>query len=418
MLSLGELMRQSSHSPTRYSVQSTLSAPLRRREPSPSRWGSSLTVAIVLLMTLSAIAWSSQAEIDRVTRATGQLIASSRVHVIQVVDGGVVARLLVNEGDRVEPGQVVAELDSSRALAALQEADVRMAALNAAIARLTAEADMKPELRFPAALTGHPSLIAVQRGLFDQRRAALQTELDALERTAALARQELQIVDRLYRTGDVGEAEFVRLARLSHEAAVQPELRRRRFFQEVSMELSRAEEELAQLGHVREQRKQVLESLVLRAPARGIVKKLRVTTRGAVLRAGEEILQIVPADDRLIVEAKIRPADIGDLRPGLPVSIKFDAWDYTVHGSVPGRLTYISADTVRDESRPGEVEFYRVHIETDMTHGAIAVTATGRQIEVMPGMTAVVDIRTGTRTALAYFLAPFRRVLDEALTEP
>ena len=135
-------------------------------------------------------------------------------------------------------------------------------------------------------------------------------------------------------------------------------IRRNRWLQEVRADQARAEDELAQIEQVQAQRREVLESLVIRAPVRGIVKNVRVTTRGGVLRAGEELLQIVPADDRLIVEARVRPADIGLLRPGLPVSIKFDAYDYTLFGAVSGKLSYISADTLRDDTR----EIGRAHV--------------------------------------------------------
>jgi adhesin transport system membrane fusion protein len=157
---------------------------------------------------------------------------------------------------------------------------------------------------------------------------------------------------------------------------------------------------------------------VIRAPVRGIVKNVRVTTRGGVLRPGEELLQIVPADDRLIVEARVRPSDIALLRPGLPVSIKFDAYDYTAYGAVPGKLSYISADTIRDDSRAGEQLYYRVHVETDIPPGAPAETGLRKRLDVMPGMTVTVDIRTGRRSALSYMLKPIRRTLDEAFSEP
>jgi adhesin transport system membrane fusion protein len=337
---------------------------------------------------------------------------------VQSVDGGVIERLHVREGDRVEAGQTLATLDPGRTQAALRESEARAAALRAALARLAAESHASAQIAFPAGLSAYPAVMRAQQALLDQRQRALAVELNALESSAALARQELALVQNLHRTGDVSQAELLRVSRLASEAEAQIAIRRNRWLQEVRAEQARAEDELAQIEQVQAQRREVLESLVIRAPVRGIVKNVRVTTRGGVLRPGEELLQIVPADDRLIVEARVRPSDIGLLRPGLPVSIKFDAYDYTVYGAVGGKLSYISADTLRDETRVGEQVYYRVHVETDIPPGAPAETGLRKQIDVMPGMTVTVDIRTGRRSALSYMLKPLRRTLDEAFSEP
>ena len=393
-------------------------APLLRPERGGSaRWMSTFAVVAISLMCVTALAWSSLVEIDQVTRASGQLIASSRVQVVQSVDGGVIERLHVREGDRVEAGQTLATLDAGRTQAALRESEARAAALRAALARLAVESHMSGQITFPAALNTYPAVLQAQRALFEQRRRALEVELNALEALAALARQELALVQNLHRTGDVSQAELLRVTRQASESEAQIAIRRNRWLQEVRADQARAEDELAQIEQVQAQRREVLESLVIRAPVRGIVKNVRVTTRGGVLRAGEELLQIVPADDRLIVEARVRPADIGLLRPGLPVSIKFDAYDYTLFGAVSGKLSYISADTLRDDTRAGEQVYYRVHVETDIPPGAPAETGLRKQLDVMPGMTVTVDIRTGRRSALSYMLKPLRRTVDEAFSE-
>lgn len=393
-------------------------APLLRPERGgSSRWMTTFAVVAIALMCVTAVAWSSLVDIDQFTRASGQLIASSRVQVVQSVDGGVIERLHVREGDLVEAGQTLATLDAGRTQAALRESEARAAALRAALARLAVEAQMGTQLGFPAALNAYPAVLRAQQALFDQRRRSLSVELEALESSAALARQEFALVQNLHRTGDVSQAELLRVNRLVSEAEAQLAIRKNRWLQDVRAEQARAEDELAQLEQVQAQRREVLDSLVIRAPVRGIVKNVRVTTRGGVLRPGEELMQIVPADDRLIVEARVRPADIALLRPGLPVSIKFDAYDFTAYGVVAGRLSYISADTLRDDSRPGEQFYYRVHVETDIPPGAPAETSLRKRLDVMPGMTVTVDIQTGRRSALSYMLKPLRRTLDEAFSE-
>ena len=390
---------------------------LRPERSGAARWMSTFAVMAIALMCIIGLAWSSLVEIDQVTRASGQLIASSRVQVVQSVDGGVIERLMVREGDRVDAGQILATLDAGRTQAAVRESEARSAALRASLERLAVESRLGVQLIFPDSLKAHQSVLLAQQALFEQRRRALSVELDALEASAALARQELQLVQNLHRAGDVSQAELLRVSRLASEAEAQLSIRRNRWLQEVRAEQARAEDELAQLAQVQAQRREMLDSLVLRAPVRGIVKNVRITTRGGVLRPGEELMQIVPADDRLIVEARVRPADIALLRPGLPVSVKFDAYDYTVYGAVSGRLSYISADTLREDSRTGEQVFYRVHVETDIPPGASAETSLRKRIDVMPGMTVAIDIRTGRRSALAYLLKPLRRTLDEAFAE-
>ena len=403
------------HSANRSSLGSPL---LIDRGKASSGWMSSFAVFSCALMLLCVALWASVVEFDQITRTAGQVVASNRVQVVQSVDGGVLERLHVREGDRVEQGQLLATLETARSRAAVRESEARVVALRATIIRLDAELNGASSLQFPQTLKArHPEVLNAQGSLFAQRREALATELATLETSARLARQEFSLVDGLYRTGDVSQSEWLRSNRAALEAEAQVVIRKQRWMQEAGAERARAEEELAQVEQVRAQRLEMLGSLELRAPVRGVVRNVRLTTKGAVLRAGEEFLSIVPVDDRLVVEAKVSPADIARLRPGLPVSIKFDAWEYTTFGTVPGRLVYISADALRDENRAGDFSFYRVHVETDALSGAAVPTSLGRKIEVISGMTASLDIRTGKQSALDYLLKPFRRVLDEAFTE-
>lgn len=153
---------------------------------------------------------------------------------------------------------------------------------------------------------------------------------------------------------------------------------------------------------------------IIRAPINGIAKNIRIASSGVALLPGEELMQIIPIPEKLIIEAKIHPDDMAAIHSGLPASVKFDAFDYTIFGAVDGTVTYVSADTIKEESRGGEQNFYRVHVETD---SCLIKTNTGKQLDILPGMTSQVDIRTGNRTVLDYLLKPLRKTLTQSLGE-
>src|SRR5690606_18245744 len=178
---------------------------------------------------------------------------------------------------------------------------------------------------------------------------------------------------------------------------------------------TKTEEELVTAIQVRKQREDQLRRTELRAPTEAVVKNVRFTTVGAVLRPGDEVLQIVPTDAELIVEAQVEPADIGFIRLGQQASVKFDAYDYTIYGSGVGEVTYISADTLTEQTARGDVSFYRVHVQVDVS--GMQKRRPGESIEMQPGMTATVEIKTGENTVLRYLLKPLTKTLSEALTE-
>ena len=374
----------------------------------------SRVIWILVAAFIVAIVWVSVYRVDQVVRATGTLISSSRVQVIQAVDGGVLESLKVKEGDTVKRGQVVAVLDQARSAASVKEYDARLAAMTAQAARLRAEVTDAPVLRFPPGVEKFPEIVVVQNALFTQKRQGLAEELRTLTVAVTLAREDARLVAELARNGDVSRSEVIRSERILNDVEAQLVNRRNRYYQDARIELARTEDEIGQNEQVRNMRLQQLKDSVLVAPVAGIVKNVRVTTQGGVLKAGEELLQIVPLDDQLIVEAKVRPSDIGLLKKELPASIRFDAFDYTVYGAVSGKVAYISADTIKEDTRTGEQTYYRVHV---VTSGNPVKTRTGRTVEIVPGMTAQVDIRTGDRTVLEFILKPLRKTLTESLGE-
>ncbi|HZS68416.1 MAG TPA: HlyD family type I secretion periplasmic adaptor subunit [Burkholderiales bacterium] len=371
-----------------------------------------------LVVTVGALVyWAERSVIDESTRAAGTVIASSRVQVIQSVDGGVLQQLRVREGDRVRKGEVLAVFDETRTRASLEETEAKRTAQRASMARLEAELEDGQPHFAPELMKRFPAVVRVQQTLYEERRKALTAELKALAEVARLARDELAMVERLVATGDASQVELLRARKSVTEAESALANRKNKYIQDVSAELAKVREDYEQVEQQATQKRQQLANSVVSSPASGIVKNVKFTTLGGVLRAGDELLQVVPVDDQMIVEAKVLPRDIALIRPGLKATIKFDAYDYTVFGMVDGEVIYVSADSMRDESQRADspaATYYRVHVRTTAPG---PVTRTGRKIEVLPGMTAQVDIRTGQRTLLAYLLKPVTKTLTEAFKE-
>lgn len=367
-----------------------------------------MLVGLVLLL-----AWSSVAQIDQITRAPGQVIANARTQIVQSPDGGVLEQLRVKEGDVVKQGQIVAILEKGRASAAFADSRSRVAALQITVARLQAEVFNKP-LVFAAALHEWPELITNQENLYKQRRKAIEEELAALQDGLRLAREELDMNLPLQKSGDVSRVEVLRIERAVADLQAQITNRRNKYLQDAQAEMNKAQEDLnTQLQSLAE-RKQLLEHTELLAPATGIVKNVKITTNGGVVRPGDEVLTILPTESSLVVEAKLRPADVGFIAVGQAAMVKLDAYDYAIFGSMKGHVTYISADTLTEDTRAGEAVYYRVHIKMDDTEFKGVNAA---RIQIKPGMTSSVEIKTGSKTVLAYLTKPITKTWHESMSE-
>ena len=381
-----------------------LSRDLRRSRM--TLWTTALAMAVF-------VAWAHYAEIDQITRAPGQVIASQRSQVIQSQDGGIIEQLMVKDGDTVERGQTLVRLEKARSEASYLEARAKSAGLTATVARLRAEV-FGGDPVFPAMLASYPQFRENQLVLFTKRKSAIDEEVAALETMLGLTRRELEMTEPLLKTGDVSRTEVLRLERQVAEIASQITNKRNRYFQDAQAELSKALEDLAGIEQTMAQRITQVEQTELRAPLHGVVKNVRITTRGGVIRPGEEVMQIVPLEDDLLVEARVMPADIAFIKPGLSATVKIDAYDYTIYGDLSGKLTYISADTLTEDLRQGEQPYYRVRVRTE---GKRFSGRPNQDLEIQPGMTATVEIRTGSNTVLNYLTKPVVKTLSQALRE-
>lgn len=372
-----------------------------------------------LVLSVSAIAlstfflWAYFAKIDEITRAPGTVISSSRTQMIQSQDGGTLEALYVKEGDIVELGQKLATIDQTRVQASFLETRAKAAGLAATSARLRAEV-FGGTPSFPKETANYPDFRENQLELFKKRQSSMNEELGALKSMKKLVEEELTMNIPLVASGDVSRTEILRLQRQVADIQSQITNKYNKYFQDSQSELNKAEEELAAVTQMMAQRKNLLDQTELKSPMRGIVKNVRITTQGGVIRASEEVMQIVPLEDDLLVEAKVPPSQIAFIRLGMPANIKIDAYDYTIYGSLPGTLVFISADTLSENLQQGEQPYYRARIRANSRN--LNVNSKG-PIEILPGMTASVEIKTGRRTVLNYIVKPVIKTINESLGE-
>ena len=372
---------------------------------------------IILISTFAVAAfviWSLWADIDQVTRARGQVIPTGRSQVVQSEDGGTIAEILVREGDTVKRGQLLVRLDEVRPRAAVQESQAQVAALKARMARIKAELFNRP-LVFPAETRTHPEFVESQRELYYRRRQALSSQINSLQSMLRLTREELNLNLPLVDSGDVSRSEVLRMQRTTSDLEGQISNRRNEYLAELQTEYAKTEEELASAEEQLTQRSAVLRGSELRAPTDGVIVAVKFNTVGGVLRPGDEVLQLVPTGDKLVIEARVSPSDIAFIRRGQDAAIKFDAYDSSIYGSAKGEVTQISADTLAEETPDGKKTYYRVRLTADPT--SLRPRSPDERIIIQPGMTTVAEIITGQTTVFQYLTKPILKTTSEALGE-
>ena len=358
-------------------------------------------------------AWAYSFEIDQVARAPGVIMPSSKVQVIQSKDGGVLLSLPVNAGDEVSKGQVIARFDQTDALADFQDAKAKAASLQANIARLEAEIYGRKPV-FSEETAEYPKFVKNQMALFEKRRAAQAEELAALEEILRLVKEEIAMNEPLLAYGDVSRTEILRLRRQEAELTAEITNKRNNYFKDAQTELNETEEELESVRQALVQRERQLNQKTLNAPLRGVVKNIRITTEGGVIRPGEEVMEIVPIEDDFVIEAKLSPADIGFVHLNQDATVKVDAFDYTIYGNLEGQVVYISADTLDESGPQGETPYYRINVRTK---GRNFTNGVDNDLQILPGMTTMVEVKTGKNTILNYLLKPVTKTLFESMGE-
>ncbi|MBA6096163.1 HlyD family type I secretion periplasmic adaptor subunit [Pseudomonas juntendi] len=368
-------------------------------------------ITLSALMLAAFLAWAAWFEVTEVSTGTGKVIPSSREQVIQSFEGGIVAQMNVAEGDLVERGQVLAQLDPTKTASSVGESEAKYRAAKASQARLQAEVTGKP-LAFPASLRDSPELIEAETALYQTRRRGLEQTLAGIEDSLRLVRSELKITENLAKMGASSRVEVIRLNRQRSELELKANEARSDYLVRAREELAKASAEADSLSEVIRGRSDSLTRLTLRSPVRGIVKDIEVNTLGGVVQPGGQVMKIVPMDERLLIETRIAPRDIAFIHPDQAAKVKISAYDYSVYGGLDGKVVGISPDTLQDEVKP-EIYYYRVFIRTEQDS---LKNKAGKHFAIVPGMIATVDIRTGEKTILDYLIKPLNRA-KEALRE-
>jgi len=388
-------------------VDDVYAATLSERQP-VLRWGL-YSMALVLLVF---VIWAAWAQLEEVTTGSGKVIPTSREQVIQSLESGILAEILVSEGDSVELGQALLRIDDVRQGASVKEGQSKVDALLASASRLRAESQGSA-LTFSMDLQRRaPDLIRNERETYEARRRSLETSLAAQQQALRLANDELRITEPMAAGGLVSDLDVLRLKRTIAEVKGRLSELSGKFRADAAVELSRVESDLAGQRAGLTSREDSFRRTVLRAPKRGVVKNIRINTVGGVIQPGQDLLEIIPMDDSLLIETRIRPSDIAFLRPGMETIVKVTAYDSAVYGWLPAKLVQISPDTLRDEVRRDET-YYRALVRTD---AAALKTPDGKSLPIIPGMLAQVDIKTGQKSVLSYIFKPVFRA-REALRE-
>lgn len=375
---------------------------------------SSRLIYLVGAAFLLFLGWASFAWIDEIVRAEGEIVSSSRAQIVQNLEGGILAELHVRQGDRVDQGQVLAKLSDTKFRAKVDDLQDQIDALEIRRVRLEAElagafdftVDDDLAARSPGILASERALLAARQNDFTSRRDGAREILDQLN-------SELANMERLFREEIVALLEVNNAKKAVSDAqakyneiGTQSELRVAEEYSETLQDLTSRRQDLRLVSDQ-------LARTIIKSPLKGIVNSLAVTTIGGVVRPGEEIFEIIPMGEELFVEARVKPENIASVERGQSATIKLSAYDYTIHGTLKGKVDFISADTFEDEKNPRALPFYRVTVRVD----ADSFTERQAAIEIRPGMRSTVELQTGSKTVLQYLLKPLYKS-REAFREP
>ncbi|WP_334012720.1 HlyD family type I secretion periplasmic adaptor subunit [Alteromonas sp. S167] len=403
----------------------------------------------VVLVIFILVVWAYFAQIDEVAKGDGKVIPSQQLQVLQSYDGGIVQDILVREGERVSKGQVLLRVDPTRYISSLEENTTQFAALAAKVQRLSA-LTQGTQLRFGQKLLSQaPVIVENERKLYNsnlaeldevaagsdtrimQRRQDVEEErasLSQYEDVLTLSEKELAVTKPLLASGAVSEIEVLRLERqivelkanikkskvaiarglnAIEEEVIKKEESRLRLINRWSQELTEATGEMATLQQSQTSLEDVVSQAELKSPINGTVQRMLFNTVGGVITPGSAVVELVPQDDQLIVEAKVSPKDIAFIREGQSAILKFSAYDYTIYGGMSAEVKHISADAITNEK---DETYYLVRLETKEHIG-------NAELDIIPGMIVQVDILTGKKTVLNYILSPLFNVTSSALRE-
>jgi len=413
---------------TDFAFANDVRAAVELRTPRTAR----MLLFATLALLIAGVVWANFAVLDEVKRGAGRVVPSRQIQVVQSLEGGIVGALDVHEGDIVKQDEVLARIDDTKFASELGEVRERRDAMAARVARLEAESQGLATPDFPAELQDRaPASVATELSVFQTRAHKVGDDINVLSQqetrltdTLALLTREVDLTRKLYDQKVVPEIEWLRLARQATDMKGQlAEVRARKanatasFRAQADEDLAKSRGDLAVLEENIKSARDRVRRADLKSPVYGIVNKINVTTIGAVVQPGASLMEIVPLEDTLLVEGRIRPQDIAFISPGQEATVKISAYDSNVFGSLKGKVERISADTIADE-KPGpggekNETFYRIMVRTNINH----LGTTDHPLPIIPGMVATVEVLTGHKTVLDYLIKPARLLREEALRE-
>lgn len=435
-------------SPQDYEFMNSLSAAVAEQTPKRMRWVLYFWLIAVALFIL----WASLTQIDEITRGMGEVVPSGENQMIQNLEGGIVKEILVKVGDNVSKGQVLLKIDNQKSEAQRDSTNIKALELQAKMVRLKAEAEGKEFIVSDEIEKSMPLLVQNERSLYlsrqkqinakiralkDQKRQKEQAlketkeQMKHLKRSSSLINQEVKMMKPMVAQGVKSKVAFMKLQREQskvredyssaknsiprieasisevanniEEAEIDFQNQAKKELNEVTAEAMRIRESAEALGDQ-------LDRTLVRSPIKGVIQKLYIHTIGGVIKPGDDLVEIVPTDDVLWIEVKIKPSDIAFVYPGQKAVVKFSAYDFAIYGSLEGEVVHISADTTLDKK---ENAFYTLHIKTKENH----LGSAQKPLKIIPGMTVNVDILTGKKSVMDYILKPILRAKQYTFTE-
>lgn len=385
--------------------------PLKFQELEPALPKASIFIWIICSGLIILLIWAWLFNLEEVSTGTGKVVPSSKEQVIQSLEGGILTKLNVHEGQIVKAGQVLAQLDPTKLESNVGESESLLLSAQATAARLRAEVNGSA-LVFPSNVLKEPTLVKEETALYHSRVSNLNQSVSGLQHALSLVEQELRMTEPLVAKGAASEVEVLRLKRQANELQNQINDARNQYLVKAREELAKANTDIETQSQVVKGKSDSLNRTIFKSPVRGVVKEINVMTLGGVIPQNGKLMTIVPLDEQLLIEARISPRDIAFIHPGQEALVKITAYDYAIYGGLKGHVTVVSPDTLRDEVKQDQV-YYRVYIRTNSDK---LTNKVGKKFSITPGMVATVDIKTGTKTVLDYLIKPFNKA-QEALRE-
>jgi|TARA_B100000953_G_scaffold158507_1_gene131064 multidrug efflux pump subunit AcrA (membrane-fusion protein) len=369
----------------------------------------------LFVVIIPLLIWANFAEIEQRSTTRGIVIASDKTQKIQSPIDGVVDIIMVKEGDKVKEGDLLVVLEKEQNQAALDAAASKVASLQAKLIRLKAEI-LGENLNYPDDFLkkDYQEFVTTQKNLFLFRKKALEDEISSLESALKLKEEELFSNQKLVDSGDIGRNKILSIDREIVDLRGKISNIKNKFYQSAQEERTSTEEELSIRKEMLTEKRVTLDRSEILSQMDAAVKEIIITTRGAKVRPGDVILELVPLGQDLIIEAKLKPTDISFIKVGQEARVKLDTYDFSIYGSFTGRVEYISPDTIIEQNVRGEEYFFKVLISLDNSD---LITKKGTSIDITTGMGAQADIITGSRTVLHYITKPIIKVLDESFIE-